>query len=184
MRDDNSQQQFEQDEEQQLLDRMTISQSKVQELFEYREGCLFWTAKSGARSHIKIGQKAGGWASGGYETVSISGKRYFVHRIIYIYHHGVMPKYVDHINGKKNDNRIENLRPANHSENMCNAGIYKNNSTGIKGVFKRSSSDMYFVQVRKNNKNYYLGSYEDLELAELVAIEGRNKLHGLFARHI
>ena len=36
---------------------------------------------------------------------------------------------------------------------------------------------------RVNKKPKYIGVYEDLELAELVAMEARNKYHGQFANH-
>lgn len=60
---------------------------------------------------------------GGYERVSISGKRYSVHRMVYETFCGLLndTDIIDHINGVKNDNRLENLRKVNQSENMYNA---------------------------------------------------------------
>jgi hypothetical protein len=37
------------------------------------------------------------------------------------------------------------------------------------------------VSVSKNRKIRHFGYYNDLELAELVALEARDKLHGKFA---
>jgi hypothetical protein len=39
------------------------------------------------------------------------------------------------------------------------------------------------VCVRVNKKEKYFGIYDDIELAELVATEVRNKYHKEFARH-
>lgn len=39
------------------------------------------------------------------------------------------------------------------------------------------------VTLAANNKSMYFGSFDDLELAELVAIEARDKYHGKFACH-
>ena len=161
---------------------MSVSQEFVKSLFEYKDGNLYWIAKSGVRSHAIIGGKAGGYAVNGYESVSIKGVRFYTHRIIFLFHYGYIPKCLDHINGIRNDNRIENLRDFSFSQNMCNSKIHKNNKTGIKGVFKKASK--YCVQVRFNNKQNYFGSFEDLEFAELVAIEARIKLHGIYAKHI
>ena len=63
----------------------------------------------------------GSLAPNGYIKVSINGKLYFAHRFVWFYVHGVWPKgQIDHINGNKIDNRIENLREATHSENQQN----------------------------------------------------------------
>jgi len=49
-------------------------------------------------------------------------------------HHGYMPPEVDHINGDRADNRIENIRAANRSENQCNRFALANNTSGYPGV--------------------------------------------------
>jgi hypothetical protein len=58
-----------------------------------------------------------------------------------------------------------------------------NNTSGIKGVCWHKSTNRWYVQLQVNKKMKYLGIYEDIELAELVAIEARAKYHGEFARN-
>ena len=59
--------------------------------------------------------------SGGYIKVSVGGKSYQAHRFVWFYVHGVWPDgQIDHINGNKIDNRIENLRVCSASENQQN----------------------------------------------------------------
>lgn len=53
-----------------------------------------------------------------------NGKKrwYLRHRVIWFYFNGEIPEgyEIDHINGIKNDNRLENLRCVTHTENMNN----------------------------------------------------------------
>ena len=152
-----------------------ITQSYLLKLFDtYEDGSLYWK---------KYHRKCNRQSSSGYLNVDIDGKTYKVHRIIFMMHHGYMPEYIDHINGNKLDNRIENLRKATKEQNGWNRGIQKNNKSGIKGVSWNSQSKKWRVQLRHDGKVKYIGQFEDLELAELVATETRNKFHGDYARH-
>ena len=77
----------------------------------------------------------------GYVIVQLQllGKRrqMFAHRVIWCMNYGPIPDgmYIDHINGNKADNRLENLRVVPHADNMKNKTIYKNNKTGYAGVY-------------------------------------------------
>jgi len=110
----------------------------------------------------------------------MQGKQWLSHRLIYIMHKGAAPKYIDHINGDSQDNRIENLRSCTIQNNACNQKIHPKNNTGVKGVTRLGNK--FRAKIWVNYKQIHLGVFEDLELAELVAIEARNKYHGAFAR--
>jgi hypothetical protein len=90
---------------------------------------------------------------------------------------------VDHIDGNPSNNRIENLRGATNAQNLQNAKIHQNNTSGIKNVHFDKQKNRWNVQLRIDKKIKHFGLYKDLELAELVATEARNKYHGDFARH-
>jgi hypothetical protein len=96
-------------------------------------------------------------------------------------HHGWFPDEVDHVDGVRDNDRVENLRAATASENQCNKRRLRNNTSGFKNI--RFKAKKWNVELKLNNKNYYFGRYDDLELAELVAMEARNKYHGAFANH-
>ena len=54
----------------------------------------------------------------GYRYGSIFGRKYYAHRLVWLLHYGHWPQFhVDHINGIRTDNRIENLRDVSRSEN-------------------------------------------------------------------
>jgi hypothetical protein len=97
--------------------------------------------------------------------------------------HGVLPTFIDHINNNRLDNRIENLRIATDSQNNCNKGIQANNTSGSKNVKWHERIKKYEVSVQVNKQRKYIGVFEDLELADLVATMAREKYHGSFAKH-
>ena len=152
-----------------------ITQAKVLELYEYKNGELYWK---------KSGKKAGGNSvnSDGRKSISVDGKRYLASRVIFLHQHGYLPLMIDHINGTKTDNRIENLRPATYLQNNQNAKIRKDNTSNVKNVCLKNNK--WYVQLRINGKRKSFGYFNDLELADLVAQEARNKYHGEFACHL
>lgn len=145
----------------------------------YNEGDLFWKNK---RDYVR--NRPLGWTENtGYRRIKIDGKKYSLHRVIYEMFHGDIPEgyQIDHINGNKLDNRIENLRLATSSQNVRNTPARSDNKLGLKNVYLKNG--VYSVLLRLNNKLecFYRGN--DLELAELIAEEAREKYHKDFANH-
>ncbi len=64
----------------------------------------------------------------GYHRVFIRNKSYSVHRLVYEAFHGNCPQYLDHIDGNRSNNILENLRPITQSVNMKNS--FKNGHKG------------------------------------------------------
>lgn len=159
-----------------------ITQEKLKEIFEYKDGGLYWKIKPAAR--VNIGDRFGAFNKrDGYRTGAVFKKAYREHRLIFLYHHGYIPEVLDHINGKRDDNRIENLREATYSQNGQNRVKQKNNTSGHRGVSFHRPMDKWRVQLNINGKNIHFGYYEDLELACLVSDEARSLYHGEFARY-
>lgn len=153
----------------------------LHELFEYRDGALYWKIHAGK---CKAGARAGFVnPTTGRRRICIKRKLYSEHRIIFAMHFGFFPEFVDHIDLNPLNNKIENLRQATKAQNFWNIGIVKRNTSGIKNVTWDSARNKWRVRVRVNGKRLNFGSFEDKEFAELVAIEARNKYHGEFCRH-
>lgn len=157
-----------------------LNKQQLTELFEYKDGILYWKKPTGNR--IKRGDKVGSVNSAGYLIAKVLGKSYLVHRLIYQYHHNELPLIVDHKDNNPLNNAIDNLRGANHAENRQNAKIRKDNKSGTKGVSFDKTHGVWQVQVNSNKKAIKIGYYKDLELAELVAVMAREKYHKKFAR--
>ena len=157
-----------------------MTQEYAHSLFDYKDGSLYWKVNKTTRNWI--GKRCGSPESHGYETVMVDGRNWRIHRLVFLMQHGYMPKMIDHINGDRKDNRIENLREANTQTNTYNQALHSNNVSGIKGVSWNNDRQKWAVRVNHNKKTYQR-YVQDLELAELVAIEMRSKLHGEFANH-
>ncbi len=146
--------------------------------FDYKDGCLYWKVKN--TTWINIGDKVG-WTSHGYLKAKVGNKTYYQHRIIYAMHHGYLPKYIDHIDGNRSNNKIENLRDSSKSQNGMNRSKQKNNTTGKKNVYKDNRSNKWFVKVVENGKQHYGGTFDDFFEAQLAADNLRVKVHKEFA---
>ena len=99
---------------------------------------------------------------------------------MYIY--GVDPKEmeIDHINGDRSDDRIENLRLATRQQQQWNIQATASNTSGYKGVsyYKRTGKWRAYIQV--NNKQKSLGYFCTKENAYLAYTEAAKQLHGKF----
>jgi hypothetical protein len=159
-----------------------LTQKEAQECFDYKDGILYW--KFRAANRIKVGSPAGSIdPSTGYHKTYVYGKFYKTHRVIFLYHHGYFPEFVDHIDGNKINNKIENLRPTTKSQNAMNQKVRADNKSGTKGVRWHKRDKKWLVQLRVNSKSHSFGYFEDKELAELVAVEATNKLHKEFSAY-
>lgn len=165
-----------------------INQHELKELFDYREDGNLIRKKSTMGNGNFAGRVVGYkpkkiTRSNRYVVTKIKGQHYSVHRLIYLWHTGVWPEQLDHINKDSFDNRIENLRPATSSQNASNRKLFTSNTSGSKGVARHKASQKWFVYVDVNKKRKNIGYFDDLELADLVAIEARDKYHGIYANH-
>lgn len=162
-----------------------LTQALVREIFDYRtDGKLIRRHSimgNGNHAGVVVGTVPKGTRSNRYSTTKVHGQHWCVHKLIYLYHHGVVPEQIDHINRDTADNRIENLRPSNSSENACNRKIFSNNSSGCKGVSWHKAQHRWFVYVNINKKRKNIGYFDDFELADLVSTEARDLYHGKYA---
>jgi hypothetical protein len=162
---------------------MEITQECLKELFDYREDGVF-VRKVATSNRVKV-RDVVGWKTvkGRYVGVCVNGKDEYMHRMVFLYHHGYLPKYIDHIDGDGTNNRINNLRESTQSQNLMNVAGRSGTKSGVKNVYWHYKLHKWTVHVKIGGKVKYFGLYEDIELAELVATEVRNKYHKQFANH-
>lgn len=159
--------------------RAPLSQQELHDLFDLRDGVLYWRERRSIR--IQCGDPAGAVVNG-YLKTGINGRTYLNHRLIFLMQNGWLPPSIDHIDGNPLNNKPENLRPANKSENACNTGLSVLNTSGYKGVSFNKRSGKWVAHIRKNQRGTWLGRYDTPEEASQAYAAAAATLHGEFAR--
>lgn len=155
---------------------------RLKELFTYDAaiGQLVWQVKRNSLGgKVKPGVIAGCIGHGGYRLVRIDGHLRHAHKWIWYWHTGVWldrKTDIDHINGNRDDNRIENLRIATRAQNMWNQGLRGDNKTGYPGVLQKQGRTKWDARIIVNKKFYFLGAFDTFEEA-VAARQAAEKLH-------
>ncbi|MCB0627989.1 MAG: HNH endonuclease [Saprospiraceae bacterium] len=159
-----------------------VTQSMLRYCFEYRDGVLYWKNKI-LKSPRKVGDVFGGSVNNsGYIRCGFMGKDWLVHRAIFFYHHGWLPEFIDHIDGDKTNNKIDNLRMCTHSQNHGN-NTKRNtkSSSNYKGV-SRNAAGNWRARVKAGGEQIYIGSFRS-ELAAAKAYDSCARgLFGCYCR--
>ena len=117
--------------------------------YDPETGEMWWIVR---KPRVKVGAVITRTGGHGYRQVKINGKTYLQHRLAWKMVFGYWPKeQIDHKNGDKQDNRIENLRDVSQTANLRNQDLSKTRSnTGVRGVLYRKNRNSYVA---------YIGNY-------------------------
>lgn len=128
-------------------------------------------------------------AKDGYCSISIGGNcvgvekgSYLYHRVLWVlYHHEDIPEdmQIDHINGIRSDNRIENLRVVSKRENDQNKKVHRDGH--LNGTYLVPGYSVYGAQIQIDKKRANLGRYpteQEAERAYLFACANIDKYYG------
>ena len=136
-----------------------------------------------SRTGGRYAGKALGCLIHGGVQVHIGGTKYYAHRVAWLLMTGEWPvKCIDHINGNPADNRWQNLRQADMTQNAWNRRSVKN-ASGVKGVVWHGGAKRWWATVKKHGVVHSCGYHKRLEDAEQAVRKAREKLHGEYARH-
>lgn len=154
---------------------MYMTYEIAKQLFEYKNDTLYWKSDT---NHTYSGKPVSPSTKRKYLQLKYKKKLYYIHRIVFLLHNGYMPKYVDHINRNKHDNRIENLRACTVMQNMANSSGWSNRSLP-KGVSMNGNN--YTARIMVNNKQIRLGTYKTIEEAKNAYISKSLELNGQYS---
>ena len=154
---------------------ITQQELKSQLHYDQETGIFTW------KSNNKV---AGYTREDGYKFIRINYKLYRSHRLAWLYINNKFPKNeIDHIDGNPSNNKIENLRESNSSQNKCNTKLRKDNTSGIKGLHWYKAYNKWQVNININKTRKSLGYFNDLFEACCAIYSARNKLHGEFKNY-
>ena len=133
--------------------------------YDAETGIMTWRKSNSNRAYA--GDRFGANIdSKGYFRACLLGKQYRTHRLAWLHYYGELPKgMIDHINRDRLDNRVANLRLADATLNARNISGQCNNTSGFRGVTRRSDGKKWVAQITDGYKNHYLGSFSDIEQA-------------------
>ena len=118
--------------------------------------------------------------SNGYYIAVIKGTKQRWHRLVFEYFNGPIPDgmEIDHINNKRDDNRIENLQLLSHKENCRCSLKNSNNTSGKPGVSWDKANKKWRASIKVNGKRKHLGRFTDKESAYQAYLKEKIKYHG------
>lgn len=160
---------------------MTVTRELLNELFYYDMKTGYFIRRTGRARRWKVGQQIMTKCRKGYIRVAINGRKYYVHRLIWLLIYGEWPpSQIDHINGVKDDNRLVNLRVASAQENACNRPARKESFSGHKGVHLDKRTNRWRAKISIKGNRINLGFYSTMEEA-ITARNNAEIFHGQFS---
>lgn len=146
----------------------TLTPERVREILHY-------DLETGIFTRRRLGKIAGTENDSGYLVIGLDGKYYRAHRLAWLYVYGEWPtELIDHKNRIRTDNRIDNLRQSNRSENTQNT-VTQRSSSGVRGVSRMG--EKWKAQIAIDGKDIYLGLFRTVAEASAAYSSAAAKLH-------
>jgi hypothetical protein len=155
---------------------IALSQEELKRLLDYdpKTGIFIW--KIWVNHNARAGYEAGSLDNKGYISISIKGIRYGGHQLAWLYVYGYIPHMVDHKDGIRKHNAIDNLQESSYEQNNRKKCVY--NPLGYKGVRYRSGA--FQAHIRINGVITRIGTYKTAEEAGEAYVAKAKELNGEF----
>ena len=169
------------------LPELSVLLAEARRIYQYDaiNGGLIWiNHKNPKRTWPAIGTPVGGDDGHGYKMCLLLGHKFKVHQIVWLVVNGELPPgSIDHIDGDRRNNRIENLRVVTDHQNSMNLASCKCDTAGVKRNHYRKTQlkRPYSAVVQHLGRKHSFGSYATIGEARAAYIEGKRKLCGEFS---
>lgn len=157
-----------------------LTADRVRELLDYdpETGAFTWRVN---RSNVKAGARAGNPNKAiGYVQIGIDGRLHFAHRLAFLHQTGECPRFVDHINQDRADNRWSNLRTATRAANNVNRAMPDANTSGFQGVQFCKTTRRWRAVMSVGNRPKHLGRFDTRKQAAAAYAAAMLKTHGAY----
>ena len=156
---------------------LTVERLKVMLHYDPETGLWTWLWCPPPNQRY-TGLQAGYTRSDGYNLIRIGGVAYYCSRLAHLYMTGEWPsEEMDHVDRDPSNDRWENLREANSSQNKVNRTLAANNTSGFRGVSFNKARGKWVAYV----DNLQLGAFDTLEEAVVARDSAAKDIHGEFA---
>lgn len=134
-----------------------LTADRLHEVLDYDPdaGTFRWRSKVAKRVHV--GDLAGCVTHRGYLQIRVDGALYRAHRLAWLFVHGDWPlNQIDHVNGDRSDNRLDNLREATGRQNDQNRLTHRNGR--LAGAVR--GTKRWQARAKVNGKQRHLGMFD------------------------
>jgi len=154
-----------------------LTLERLKELVSYNKETGVFTNNKTRGSRSLIGDKAGCISKAtGYEIIRIDQINYLSHRVAWFYVYGQWPSdCIDHKNGIRSDNRIENIREATRKENGQNTPPSIRNKSGYQGVWQVKGGK--WISHLGGIKKRHLGTFDTPQEAHSAYLKAKAEHH-------
>ena len=164
--------------------RIELSHQRLLEVVQYDKstGDFSWRAQRRRGPRRVIGSRAGYQDEKGYIKISVDGREHKAHRLAWFYVTGEWPpNFIDHVNGRRADNRWANLRLATQAENQQNRKPKTGSASGLLGVHWNKQTRKWRSVVCLNKRTHYVGSFASRTEAYAATLEAKKRIHAFWA---
>lgn len=142
--------------------------------YEPETGQFYWLID--ACTNVLKGDLAGCTDKHGYRRIVYRNKVYKCHRLAWSLHNNYVESFpqIDHVNGNRSDNRIENLRISSPRENSLNRKCHREGRLPGCHEVKTKNGSLWRVAIVINKQRLHIGCYESQEVAHMVYLMATN----------
>jgi hypothetical protein len=157
---------------------VSITQERLKEVLDYNIDTGMFTWKEEHNPKIRDHLMAGTTRKDGYVLIGIDKKRYYSHRLAWLYITGKNGNIIDHVDMNPSNNSFNNLRNTTMTGNSRNRQKPRSDnqsSSDTPGVAFNKNNNSWRVRIKLNKKTIEGGSYKDYSVAKLVCLSLRRE---------